>query len=96
MWRHSKCHYRGETSPLGTTLACYADFLALFDDFGGYVEFFLLQELVTADGATVRFFMPFDNFNSPARPRDAEIYGGFPRLSIEIRGTEPTPRRPGQ
>jgi hypothetical protein len=32
-------HYRGEPSPLGATLARYADFFALFDDFGGYVDF---------------------------------------------------------
>ena len=55
-------HYRGEPSPLGATLARYADFFALFDDFGGYVDFFPLQDLVTADGAAVRFFMPFDDF----------------------------------
>ena len=32
-------HYRGEPSPLGATLARYADFFALFEDFGGYVDF---------------------------------------------------------
>ena len=77
-------HYRGEPSPLGATLARYADFFALFDDFGGYVDFFLLQDLVTADGAAVRFFMPFDDFNPPAMPRNAETYREFRRLSIEF------------
>jgi hypothetical protein len=77
-------HYRDEPSPLGATLARYADFFALFDDFGGYVDFFLLQDLVTADGATVRFFMPFDDFKPPALPQDAETYREFRRLSIEF------------
>lgn len=77
-------HYRGEPSPLSTTLARYADFFALFEDFGGYVDFFLLQDLVTADGAGVRFFMPFDDFHPPATPRDAEAYHEFRRLSIEF------------
>lgn len=77
-------HYRGEPSPLGATLARYADFFALFDDFDGYVNFFLLQDLVTTDGAAVRFFMPFDDFNPPAIPRDVETYGEFRRLSIEF------------
>ena len=78
-------HYRGEPpSPLGATLARYADFFALFDDFGGYIDFFLLQDLVTADGAAVRFFMPFDDFNPPAMPRNAETYREFRRLSIEF------------
>jgi len=77
-------HYRGEPSPLGATLARYADFFALFDDFDGYVDFFLLQDLVTTDGAAVRFFMPFDDFNPPAIPWDVETYGEFRRLSIEF------------
>jgi hypothetical protein len=77
-------HYRGEPSPLGATLARYASFFALFDDFGGYVDFFLLQDLVTADGRGVRFFMPFDDFNPPAMPRDVETYREFRRLSIEF------------
>lgn len=77
-------HYRGEPSPLGTTLARYADFFALFEDFRGYVDFFLLQDLVTVDGTSVRFFMTFDDFESPAMPRNAETYREFRRLSIEF------------
>jgi hypothetical protein len=76
--------YRDEPSPLAATLARYANFFALFDDFEGYVDFFLLQDLVTTDGAKVRFFMPFDDFNPPAKPRDAETYREFRRLSIEF------------
>jgi len=99
-------HYRGEPSPLAATLTRYANFFALFGDFVGYVDFFLLQDLVTADGTTVRFFMPFDDFNAPAMPRDAETYREFRRLSIEFiearnrriapwstRPREPHPRR---
>lgn len=77
-------HYRGESSPLGATLARYSDFFALFGDFADYVDFFLLQDLLTADGAMVRFFMPFDDFNTTAKPRDAETYREFRRLSIEF------------
>ena len=77
-------HYCGRTSPLGKTLACYGDFFALFGDFDGYVDFFLLQDLVTADGAAVRFFMPFDDFNPPAKPRDVATYREFRRSSMEF------------
>ena len=42
-------HYLGQPSPLGETLARYRDFLALFEDFRGYVEFFMLQDLVSDD-----------------------------------------------
>jgi len=48
-------------NPLGNTLARYKDFFQLFGDFRGYVEFFLLQDLVTKD-FKVRFMMPFDRF----------------------------------
>ena len=76
-------HYRGEPSPLGDTLARYSSFFALFDDFDGYVDFFLLHDL-TNDGRSVRFFLPFDGFNSPARPQDAETYREFRQHSIDF------------
>jgi hypothetical protein len=77
-------HYLGERSPLGETLVRYRDFFALFDDFRGYVEFFVLQDLVTADGSSVRFFMPFDNFNTGSVPSDGDSYKEYRRLSIEF------------
>jgi hypothetical protein len=77
-------HYVGQRSPLGETLARYRDFFALFDDFGGYVDFFALQDLVTQDCATVTFFLPFDDFNTPAVPRDGDTYREYRRLSIEF------------
>lgn len=75
-------HYCGETSPLEGTLKRYRDFFALFGDFRGYVEFFLLQDLVTSDDLTVRFFAPFSNFTTPAVPRDVTTYAEFMRTSI--------------
>ena len=35
-------HYFGKPNPLSDTLARYTDYFRLFDDFRGYVEFFLL------------------------------------------------------
>ena len=55
-------HYLDEPSPLGDTLARYADFFGLFGDFAGYVDFFHLQDLVNEDTSTVKFFMPFEDF----------------------------------
>ena len=77
-------HYRGQCSPLGETLARYRDFFALFDDFSGYVDFFMLQDLVTDDCSAVKFFMPFDDFNTPSVPRDGDTYKEYRRLSIEF------------
>jgi hypothetical protein len=77
-------HYLGQGSPLGETLARYCDFFALFGDFRGYVEFFMLQDLVTDDCSAVKFFMPFDDFKTPATLRDADTYKEYRRLSIEF------------
>ena len=87
---HSR-YYRHEDSPLAPALGRYAGFFALFEDFQGYVDFFLLQDLVSADCEAVRFFMPFTDFSPPAIPRDLDTYLEFRRLSIEF--TEARNRR---
>lgn len=68
-------HYLGEDSPLASTLRCYADFFALFQDFDGYTNFWLLQDLV--EDEQVRFWLPFDDFTSPAVPWDVDSYLGY-------------------
>ena len=40
-------HYVGGASPLQHDLALYVAFFSLFDNFRGYVDFFLLQDMVT-------------------------------------------------
>jgi hypothetical protein len=77
-------HYEGQSSPLGETLARYRNFFALFENFSGYVSFFLLQDLVTDDCSTVTFFMPFDDFKTPTMPTDADTYREYRRRSIEF------------
>jgi hypothetical protein len=77
-------HYFGQRSPLGETLARYRNFFALFEDFSGYVEFFMLQDLVTDDRSAVRFFMPFDDFHAPSVPSDGDTYKEYRRRSIEF------------
>jgi hypothetical protein len=67
-------HYRGEPSPLASTLNAYSDFFALFDDFAGYVRFFLLEDLVSEDFANVHVFIPFDDFTTSALPRTVTEY----------------------
>jgi hypothetical protein len=61
-------HYAGLTSPLGDVLALYADFFGLFGDFSGYVDHFLLNDLVTPDSASVRFLKEFDDFAGDPLP----------------------------
>lgn len=75
-------HYLNQPSPLDETLSRYGDFFALFRDFDGYVDFFLLQDLVDVDGSAIKFFMPFDNFNTPSVPGTVEDYVRYRQLSI--------------
>lgn len=77
-------HYLGGTSPLADPLLRYADFFRLFEDFDGYVDFFLLQDLVTPGPRAVRFFMPFDDFNTPSRPTDLEGYVSYRERTLDF------------
>jgi hypothetical protein len=76
-------HYEGGRSPLADILAGYSDFFALFGDFDGYVDFFLLQDLLNNLGS-VRFFMPFDDFTTRSLPQDVSTYMVYRQNSIEF------------
>lgn len=73
-----------DLSRLGITLDRYRSFFGLFGSFKGYVEFFLLQDLVSSDYSSVKVFPPFDNFKSSAVPNDLATYLDFRRRSIEF------------
>ena len=77
-------HYRAAPSPLADVLARYRDFFAAFEDFRGYVDFWLLQDMVTDDYSAVRFFTPFEDFKPPAIPQDLDTYREYRRRSIEF------------
>jgi len=77
-------HYLNERSPLSDTLARYADFFGLFGDFRGYVEFFLLQDLVSEDCSVVRFFMPFQDFNTSPLPASMDAYRAYRQLAVDF------------
>ena len=67
-------HYIGSRSPLSATLGRYADFFRLFESFEGYVDFFLLNDLVTRDYSAVRFFSPFTGFDASPLPTTLQEY----------------------
>jgi hypothetical protein len=77
-------HYLDQSNPLRETLSMYREFFVLFESFQGYVDFFLLYDLVTEDCSTVKFFMPFDDFRSPSVPTDHDAYADYRRLSVEF------------
>ncbi|MEL7282321.1 MAG: hypothetical protein AAFY35_12110 [Pseudomonadota bacterium] len=77
-------HYLQEASPLETTLQRYASFFALFDNFQGYVDFFLLQDLVTEDYQAIRFYLPFDDFKSSPLPSSVSEYRTYQKGVLEF------------
>lgn len=56
-------HYLGIPSPLTKVLTRYHYFFELFEDFQHYVDFFLLNDLVN-NRNEIKFYLPFDGFNS--------------------------------
>ena len=68
-------HYLGTDSPLEAVLNRYSDFFSLFDNFKSYVDFFLLNDLVSNDYSVVRYFnsIPEVFVDSPV-PDSVESY----------------------
>lgn len=62
--------YEGQESPLYQTMMRYKDFFDLFGTFQGYIDFFLLNDLVD-DNERLRFYLPFDDFRT--RPTFAGV-----------------------
>jgi phytoene/squalene synthetase len=56
----------------------------LFENFSGYVDFLLLQDLVSDDCADVTFFLPFDDSRTAAVPKDDVTNREHRRRSIEF------------
>lgn len=76
--------YNGEANPLQDVLSRYSEFFTLFENFKGYVDFFLLQDLVNKDYSAVEFFMPFKNFQTPAVPKTFESYCSYKEQAINF------------
>ena len=66
--------YLNQSSPLKETLDRYFSFFHLFEDFRGYVDFFLLQDLVDQNYLTIKFWHPFDSFDASPLPKDVTEY----------------------
>ena len=67
-------YYKNEDSPLNETFKRYKQFFNLFDSFKGYVDFFLLQDLVTSDYLSIKYFIPFETFEKYPLPNNIEEY----------------------
>jgi hypothetical protein len=76
--------YLGVDSPLNDVFLRYQKFFGLFGDFRGYVDFFLLQDLVTENYSQVKFYLPFDDFKSAPNFRDITDYLLYEKRVIDF------------
>ena len=67
-------YYKGQTSPLYETLEADRDFYALFSDFKGYSDFFLLQDAVTDDYSEVKIWCGDSIFIEDGLPKTLDDY----------------------
>ncbi len=65
--------YRGQQSPLYDTFKRYQDFFDLFEDFDGYINFFLLNDLID-ENQKIKFYLPFDHFKTKPTFEDIDAY----------------------
>jgi len=70
-----RLHYQGMSNPLQEVLTQNAAFFKLFESFAGYVDFFLLQDLVDVNYESIYFFTPIKKmFESSPLPASKEEY----------------------
>ena len=67
-------YYFQETSPLFETFKRYSSFFSLFTDFKGYVDYFLLQDLVKTNYTDIKFWHPFESFDNSPLPKNIDDY----------------------
>ena len=73
-----RLYYLGLPSPLGDTLVCYKTFFDLFENFMGYVRFFLLDDLID-ESQSVKFYLPFDQFKTQPKFSSTDDYLSYKR-----------------
>jgi len=69
--------YLEKNSPLTDTFVRYSSFFSLFSDFKGYVNFFLLQDLVDENCSEIKFWCQFKGFDHQPLPRSVSEYRGY-------------------
>lgn len=82
-----RLHYQKRENPLEGTFTNPLNkfFFSLFRDFKGYVDFFLLQDLVNKNYETINFFTHFDVlFSENPIPRSASEYRQYKQASMNF------------
>ena len=67
-------YYRQEESPLYQVLVAEKKYFDLFLDFKGYIDFFFLQDCVSPDYSSVKFWLGDGQFKKYPFPRSVDDY----------------------
>ena len=76
--------YLKENSPLSDALERYSQFFSLFQDFKGYVDFFLFQDLVEENYLAIKFCHPFNGFDYSPMPKNILEYQAYKKNMIDF------------
>ena len=80
-----RLHYLGKPNPLQEVLDQNSSFFKLFESFAGYVDFFLLQDLVDANYESINLFIPIKQiFESSPLPASKEEYLQYMKSSTSF------------
>ena len=80
-----RLHYLGMSNPLQDVLSQNTAFFKLFESFAGYVDFFLLQDLVDVNHESINFFTPIEQmFESSPLPANKEEYLQYMKSSTSF------------
>lgn len=80
-----RLHYLNFDSPLSSVLQRYNSFFTLFEDFKNYVDFFLLNDLVSFDYEHIEFFNVISKmFEASPIPNDKLTYLEYRKGSMEF------------
>jgi len=69
-------------SPLADVISAYREFFDLFEGFSEFVDFFFFHDLVSLDFESIKFFLPFDDFNRPATPCTVDEYVDYREANL--------------
>ncbi len=76
-------YYLDEDSTLYEVFKRYSDFFSLFDNFRGFIDFFLLQDFID-DYEHVKFSIPFNNFEYSPLPKTINEYMQFIQHTTDL------------
>lgn len=76
--------YNNVESPLSSVFERYIDFFNLFNSFQGYVDFFLLQDLVTPDYSDIKFHLQHSSFDDSPLPNNKNEYLEYKENTIKF------------